>query len=84
VLGISCDPVADNRAFREKFTFPYDLLSDEDLAMSRAYGAAEADAKRSARVSVLIAPDGKVAAVYAKVSPADHPEEVLAALGKLV
>lgn len=77
---MSCDPVAANRAFREKFDFPYDLLSDEDMSMSIAYGAASADAARSARVSVLIGPDGKVAATYATVSPAEHPDAVLADL----
>lgn len=48
--------------------------------MSRAYGAAADDAARPQRVSVLVAGDGKVAAVYAKVNPADHPDEVLATL----
>jgi len=34
-------------------------------------------------VSVLIGPDGKVAAAYATVKPADHPDEVLADLNRL-
>lgn len=43
-----------------------------------AYGAAEdADAGYAARVSFLIDPDGRVARVYGKVTPADHPTEVL-------
>jgi peroxiredoxin Q/BCP len=83
VLGISYDPPADNRAFRDKFSFPYDLLSDEDGATSVAYGAAEADSARSSRVSVLIGPDGKVAVAYAKVVPDEHPEQVLADLERL-
>ena len=52
------DSPEDNRAFKEKFDFPYDLLSDTDKSMSIAYGAAEADSPRPARISVLIGPDG--------------------------
>lgn len=77
------DSPEDNRAFKEKFDFPYDLLSDTDKSMSIAYGAADAESPRPARVSVLVGPDGKVAAVYPKVTPADHPDEVLATLNSL-
>ena len=83
IVGISCDPVAANKAFRDKFSFPYDLLSDESKAMSIAYGAAAPDSARSSRDSVLIGPDGKIAKVYATVKPADHPDEVLADLKSL-
>jgi peroxiredoxin Q/BCP len=82
-VGISCDPVADNKAFRDKFSFPYDLLSDESKEMSIAYGAAKADSPRASRVSVLISPEGKIAKTYATVKPADHPDEVLADLKSL-
>lgn len=82
-MGISCDPRDANKAFREKFSFPYDLLCDETKEMSIAYGAAEADSPRASRISVLVGPDGKVAKAYATVKPADHPDEVLADLKAL-
>jgi thioredoxin-dependent peroxiredoxin len=82
-VGVSCDPTSANRAFREKFFFPYDLLSDEDKSMSVAYGAAQADSPRASRISVLVDPNGKVAKVYGTVKPADHPDEVLADLARL-
>ena len=47
------------------------------MQMSIAYGAAEDGAPRPKRISYLIDPDGKVAKVYAKVTPADHPDEVM-------
>jgi len=53
------------------------LLSDADGAMSRAYGVAEADSVKSPRKSVLIAPDGTIAAAYDAVAPAEHPDQVL-------
>lgn len=78
MVGVSCDSQADNKAFQEKFSFPYDLLCDADGSMSRAYGAlTKDDQKYAARISYLIGPDGKVVKSYPKVSPADHPKEVL-------
>ncbi len=83
MLGVSFDTPDDNRAFREKFDFPYDLLSDEDKSATVAYGVVEADAERAKRMSVLIGPDGRVIAAYEQVTPADHPAEVLADLDRL-
>jgi thioredoxin-dependent peroxiredoxin len=83
VLGISTDSSAENKAFRSKFEFPYDLLSDVDMRMSIAYGAAADGAARASRVSVLIAPDRRIAAVYSKVNPAEHADEVLRDLARL-
>ena len=52
IVGVSCDTPAENRAFREKFDFPYDLLCDEDRTVSMIYGAAEsADQGYPARIS---------------------------------
>ncbi len=83
MLGVSFDTPADNGAFRTKFDFPYDLLSDQDKSASVAYGAAEMDSEKPRRVSVLIGTDGKVMASYDTVKPADHPDEVLADLDRL-
>jgi len=83
ILGVSFDSQEANGAFKEKFGFPYDLLSDTGGAMSQAYGAAEPGAAVASRVSVLIGPDGNVAKAYATVKPADHPDEVLADLSAL-
>ena len=58
-------------------------MSDEDGTVSIAYGVSEPDSPRSPRKSVLIGPDGKVAASYNAVTPADHPAEVIADLDKL-
>ena len=82
MVGISFDSPAENRAFQEKFSFPYDLLSDEDKSVGIAYGAAaDADAQYPARISYLIDPEGRIAKVYDKVVPAEHPDQVLADLG---
>ncbi len=49
--------------------------------MSVAYGAATTESERPKRISVLVGPDGKVVKRYDAVTPADHPDEVLADLG---
>jgi peroxiredoxin Q/BCP len=77
IVGVSYDSPTDNGAFRDKFSFPYDLLSDEEGVMSIAFGVSEPDSARSPRKSVLIGPDGKVVITYDKVTPADHPGLVI-------
>lgn len=83
MLGISFDTPDDNRHFQQKFEFPYDLLSDEGKTVSSSYGAATAESEKPTRVSVLVGPDGKVAAAYDTVTPAEHPDQVLADLDRL-
>ena len=81
MLGISFDSPAANKAFREKFDFPYPLLCDIDKSVSIAYGAADTSSKNPSRISYLIDPEGKIKKAYESVKPADHPDEVLADLG---
>ena len=84
IAGVSFDPPAKNRAFREKLAFPFDLLSDEDRSVSMLYGAAKKPRQWFAsRVSYLIDPEGRIARAYGKVKPARHPDEVLATLDEL-
>jgi len=57
------------------------LLGATDKQLSIAYGAAADDlAKNPKRITVVISADGKVSLVYATVKPAEHPQEVLAAI----
>ena len=79
VLGVSFDSVEANAAFAKKFDFPYKLLCDTDRKLGIAYGAcADAKAGYANRISYLIDEQGKVKAVYQKVSPGEHPKQVLA------
>ena len=80
---MSFDSTEANGRFREKQGFPFDLLSDLDKRASIAYGVATAEDERTPRRSVLIAPDGRIAASYATVKPAEHPDHVLADLDAL-
>ncbi len=43
-----------------------------------AYGACDSpDAKTAKRITYVIGPDGKIQKAYPKVSPAEHPEQIL-------
>lgn len=78
---MSFDTVAENRAFREKFEFPYALLCDTDKQLGIALGAAaDASASHPKRITVVIDGSGKVLKVFDTVKPAEHPQEVLAAI----
>jgi len=78
VLGVSVDQPDDNKKFKAKYAFPFDLLSDEDRSVSLAYGAVDDKAAKTAkRISYLIGPDGRIKKAYATVKAADHPEQVL-------
>jgi peroxiredoxin Q/BCP len=81
-LGVSFDTVEDNRAFAEKFSFPFLLLSDTSREIGVAYGACDTpDARSARRISYVIDAYGKVQQVWGKVDVKAHPDDVLAALG---
>ena len=86
VLGISPDPVAKVKKFHDKEGLNFSLLADEGHRVADAYGVwAEKSMYGKTyfgneRTTFVIAPDGKVAAVLRKVKPAEHDEQVLAAL----
>ena len=75
---MSFDTPADNKAFKDKFTFPFPLLSDTDRKMAIAYGAADDQkAQYPRRAACVIGPDGKIVKWYAKVDAKTFPETVL-------
>ena len=89
VLGISPDTAASHAKFRSKYDLPHTLLADPQREVIDAYGAwgpkklygREYDGVL--RSTVLVASDGTVAQVWPKVKPADHADDVLAALREL-
>jgi peroxiredoxin Q/BCP len=77
VLGASFDSVEANRKFAEKFEFPFDLLSDTDKSLAKAYGAFDPESPGSAkRAAFVIGKDGKVKHAWAKVQAAEFPAQV--------
>ena len=79
ILGVSADTVKSHKDFCAKEGLNFKLLADPIMETITAYGSAmeHAGAKMAARNTFLIDPEGKIARVYLKVSPAGHSEEVL-------
>ncbi len=86
VWGISPDGAASHARFRAKFDLPFTLLSDEDHAVSEAYGAWRLRSLYGKeflgiqRSTYLVDPDGLVVRSWPKVKAEGHAAEVLAAL----
>jgi thioredoxin-dependent peroxiredoxin len=82
VLGISPDPVADVRSFREKFGLPFRLLADEDHRVAEAYGVWKEKSMFGKkymgvdRTTFLIDEEGRIERIYRKVKPAGHAGNV--------
>ena len=86
VLGISKDTPAAQRRFKDKYQLPFPLLSDEGCEVQKAWGAwgekvmYGKKVQGTIRTTVVVGPDGKVAAVFPKVKVDGHVAGVLAAL----
>ncbi len=85
ILGVSVDTAESHKSFCAKEGLNFKLLSDSDAKVSDQYGSVMEynGMKLSARNTFIIDPQGKIAKVFAKVNPAVHSEEVLAALANL-
>ncbi|HKG22110.1 MAG TPA: peroxiredoxin [Blastocatellia bacterium] len=81
ILGVSFDTEEENRAFAEKFDFPYRLLCDTGRDIGVAYGAAdEPTAMYARRITYVIDPEGRISKAIGQVSAREHPEQLLGEL----
>ncbi len=67
MLGISFDTTAENKAFREKFDFPFRLLSDVDEQVGVAYETRDPGTEKvhfARRLAYLVDPEGVVRQSY--------------------
>lgn len=85
ILGVSVDTAESHKSFCAKEGLNFKLLADIGGKVSEQYGSTMEynGATYSARNTFIIDPQGKIAKVFVKVSPAGHSEEVLAALATL-
>ena len=83
VLGVSVDDERSHKKFAEKFSLPFTLLADPEKRIVRDYGAWGQKSMYGRkymgthRVTYLIDEKGKIAAVWPKVKPETHAEEIL-------
>lgn len=85
ILGVSLDDVESHEQFAEKYGLPFPLLADTEGQAAEAYGVKTKmfGMTIAKRQTFLIAPGGTIAKHYAKVSPSEHSDEVLADLEEL-
>jgi peroxiredoxin Q/BCP len=85
ILGVSVDTAESHTSFCAKEGLNFKLRADTDASVSEKYGSVMdyQGMKLSARNTFIIDPQGKIAKVFIKVSPAGHSDEVLAALADL-
>jgi peroxiredoxin Q/BCP len=89
VIGISPDEVKAIDKFAGKYDLDFTLLADADHSVAEKYGAWVEKSMYGKkymgvqRATFIIGPDGKIAKVFPKVSPKQHDDLVLKALGEL-
>ena len=83
VLGVSMDPPAVAERFRREQKLPFALASDTDKSVSTAYGALGLGGLFSTRKTMVIDPQGNVAAVIEKIKEKSHGRQALRALREL-
>jgi peroxiredoxin Q/BCP len=89
ILGVSKDSLRSHERFKEKQSFPFDLLADEDESMCQAYNVIKLkklygrEYMGIERSTFLIDEQGKLRHEWRKVKVKDHAEEVLAAVQSL-
>ena len=86
VLGISPDKPAAQKKFKEKFGFPFSLLSDADKAVAKLFDVLKEKSMYGRkylgieRTTFVIGADGKIAASISGIKADGHPAAALAAL----
>jgi thioredoxin-dependent peroxiredoxin len=86
VLGASPDPVKKVKKFHDDESLNFDLLADEDHAVADEYGVWVEKSRYgreywgNERTTFVIDEDGVIRTILRNVKPAEHDEQVLAAL----
>jgi peroxiredoxin Q/BCP len=83
IIGISLDSVESHSKFSEKYNLPFDILSDKNKEVAKAYGVLGIAGLVTKRVTFIIDKNGKIARIFPKVDVKQHSEEVLKALEEL-
>jgi len=77
VIGASADKQDAQDKFIKENKLPFALLCDTDLKLIKELGIQNGERPASQRVTFVVGADGKIAKIYDKVTPKDHPAEVL-------
>ena len=89
VLGVSPDSVDSHRKFKQKYSLPYRLLSDEGHQLADAFGIWKQKSMYGLkfmgveRTTVIIDRNGRIARIFPRVKIPGHVEEVEKAVREL-
>ena len=89
IIGISKDSIESHLKFKNKFKFPFELLSDEKNKVIKelgAWGKKSMYGKKFMgikRTTILVGKDQKVMKIWSNVKVKDHVKEVLSFLREL-
>lgn len=84
ILGVSLDSPERQAEFKAEHHLPFELLSDTDRELTRAFDALMRGGLMAQRKTFIIAPGGTVAYRFDRPSTADHAEEVINKLDELL
>ena len=88
ILGVSTDSIESHLKFRDKHKLPFELLADEDAAVSKAFGVYKQKnlyGKKHLgieRTTFIIDRTGRIAQIYPKVKVDGHVQDILGFLGE--
>ena len=83
IFGVSRDDEASHAKFRAEHALPFPLVADPAGTVQAAYGVPNKFPGIAARVTFLVAADGRIAKVWPDVDPAVHASETFAAIEQL-
>ncbi|MDF1678798.1 MAG: peroxiredoxin [Legionellaceae bacterium] len=90
ILGVSRDSITSHEKFKQKYQFPFELISDVDeticqafdvIKMKSMYGKQVRGIERS---TFIVDPSGTIRHIFRKVRAKGHVEEVLSTLKSLL
>lgn len=83
VLGISADPIKNQKKFHEKFSFPYPLIADEDKSICNLFGVWQLkkfmgrEFMGIVRTTFIFDEHGLCTDVIEKVETKNHTQQIL-------
>ena len=89
IVGVSKDGISSHENFKRKYGLPFELLSDENADLARAYGVWVEKSMFGKtymgieRATFLIDTSGTIRKIWRNVKVQDHVDEVLKEVGDL-
>tara|TARA_B100001142_G_C14057326_1_gene548308 strand:+ start:15 stop:467 length:453 start_codon:yes stop_codon:yes gene_type:complete len=83
VIGVSCDSVKRHQKFIEKYSLPFNLISDEDQKVVNDYGVWQLkkfmgrEYMGIVRTTFLIDENGKIENIITKVNTKEHITQII-------